>query len=257
MLRYYGEAADEIHLVQNFVFLNQPWRAEAFRAAVDQFEALLPEGTWPDYFLNNHDHSRVVSRYDESGNGLARARVAATMLLTLRGTPLLYQGEELGLADVPIPPDRAYDVAGRDPERAPMPWDATPGAGFTTGEPWLPLGAEAARSNAAAQYDDPASMLSLYRRLIWYRKSSPALLLGSYRPLASASEGVFAYLREAGPERLLVALNFTSQPIELDARGVAESGHLELSTDSGRRAREVGTSPVPLGPNEGVIVRLS
>ncbi|MBA2450961.1 MAG: alpha-glucosidase C-terminal domain-containing protein [Chloroflexi bacterium] len=259
MVRYYGEAVDELHLAQNFVFLQQPWRAAAMRAAVDQFESLLPAGAWPDYFLNNHDHSRVVSRYDEGGNGLARARMAAIMLLTLRGTPLLYQGEELGLADVPIPPERAYDIAGRDPERTPMPWDrsATPGAGFTTGEPWLPLGAHAARVNMAAQHDDPASMLSLYRRLIWYRKSSAALLLGSYRPLDSAPDGVFAYLREADSERLLVALNFTNRPIEVDAGGVAASGHLELSTDSDRLTWEVGPSPLPLGPNEGVIVRLS
>jgi alpha-glucosidase len=257
LVRYYGEAGDEFHLVQNFLFLRQPWRAAGFRATVDTFEAALPEGAWPDYFLNNHDHSRVVSRFDEGGNGPARARVAAMLLLTLRGTPLLYQGEEIGMADVFVPPERAIDVADRDPERTPMRWDGTPKAGFTTGEPWLPIGSDVDRVSVAAQRDDPASMLSLYRRLIWYRKSSPALLHGSYRPLESAPEGVFAYLRTVPEERLLVALNFTGEAVELDAGELGEAGRLELSTDPSRLVEDVGLGPLVLGPNEGVVVRLA
>src|SRR5207249_7095226 len=130
------------------------------------------------------------------------------MLLTLRGTPFIYYGEEIGMTDVPIPPQRIVDIDGRDPERTPMQWDASPNAGFTTGKPWLPLAADHAKRNVAAQRDDPASLFSLYRRLNWLRKSSPALRRGSYRTVA-APRGVFAYAREAEGEQILVALNFT------------------------------------------------
>jgi alpha-glucosidase len=266
--RYYGEANDELHLAFNFSFLRQPWVASAFREATDQFESLLPVGAWPDYTLSNHDVHRARSRYDSTADGgrgpagLARARVAAMMLLTLRGTPFIYFGEEIGQADAEVPPERALDVEGRDPERAPMQWAPGAGAGFTTGDPWLPIGSEADRVNVAAQRDDPASMLGLYRRLIWYRKGSAPLLRGSYRSL-DAPEGVFAFVREADGESLLVALNFTDAAARFDADGASDGaverrGHVELSTDAVRHTDvEVSLAPLILGPNEGVVVRLA
>jgi alpha-glucosidase len=254
---YYGEAGDELHLAFNFSFMWASWKAEAFRAEADQWESLLPAGAWPDYTLSNHDVSRPATRYDEGGNGQARARVAAMMLLTLRGTPFLYYGEELGMSDGHIPPDRVVDVDGRDPERTPMQWDSSPGAGFTSGEPWLPVAASAARGvNVADQRDDPRSMLSLYRRLLWYRKGAPALRHGDYRSL-DAPDGLWAYLREAGDERLLVALNFEGrQRGYTPADGIAAQGRLELSTDPDRQTGAVSLRPLELGPDEGVVVRL-
>ena len=255
LVSYYGRG-DELDLCHNFVFLHQPWKADAFRAVVEEFEGLLPEGTWPDYFLNNHDHSRVVTRYDDGDNGRARARVAAMMLLTLRGTPFLYQGEELGMRDGPVPPDRIVDVDGRDPERTPMHWDASPGAGFTTGEPWLPIDPEHERVNAAAQRGDATSMLSLYRRLLQLRRGSSALRQGAYASLTSAPDGVFAYLRTTSDEQLLVALNMTSDPVRFAATPQGAGGQLELSTDPGRHIGQVPLAALDLGPDEGVIVRL-
>jgi alpha-glucosidase len=255
LVSYYGRG-DELDLCHNFVFLHQPWKADAFRAVVEEFEGLLPEGTWPDYFLNNHDHSRVVTRYDDGGNGRARARVAAMMLLTLRGTPFLYQGEELGMRDGPVPPDRIVDVDGRDPERTPMHWDASPGAGFTTGEPWLPIDPEHERVNAAAQRGDATSMLSLYRRLLQLRRGSSALRQGAYASLTSAPDGVFAYLRTTSDEQLLVALNMTSDPVRFAATPQGAGGQLELSTDPGRHIGQVPLAALDLGPDEGLIVRL-
>ena len=114
----YVTTGDELHLAHNFVFLNLPWSAERFRAVVDEFEELTRDGGWPAWCLNNHDHSRTATRY-----GWARARVAAMLMLTLRGTPFLFQGEELGLTDVAVPPRAIVDVDGRDPERAPIPWE--------------------------------------------------------------------------------------------------------------------------------------
>jgi alpha-glucosidase len=207
--------------------------------------------------LSNHDVSRIASRYDEGGNGQARARVAAMLLLTLRGTPFLYMGDEIGQADGEIPPDRVVDVDGRDPERTPVQWDASPAAGFSGGDPWLPVGPEAARVNVAAQRDDPASMLSLYRRLIWYRKGSPALHGGDYRSLPDAPGGCYAYVRTAGDERLLVALNFTGEALEYQVEE-RDRGRLELSTDPARATgEELSLRPLRLGPDEGLVVRLA
>ncbi|MGZ8647997.1 MAG: alpha-amylase family glycosyl hydrolase, partial [Solirubrobacteraceae bacterium] len=139
----YLESGDQLHLAHNFVFVDLPWNAEAFRTSIDDFEALADRTAWPAWFLENHDKPRIASRFDDGGLGPARARAAAVMLYALRGTPFVYQGQELGLPDAEIPPERVVDVDGRDPERAPIPWRppsvAGPGAGFTTGEPWLPL----------------------------------------------------------------------------------------------------------------------
>jgi alpha-glucosidase len=244
LVRYYGND-DELHMPFNFHFLERPWKAEAFRAVVERWERLLPHHAWPDYTLSNHDRSRAATRY-----GLHRARAAATMLLTLRGTPFIYYGEEIGMTDVPMPADRIVDVAGRDPERTPMQWDATPGAGFTSGEPWLPVAADHVRVNVAAQRDDPRSTLSFYRRLLRLRRGSLALRLGSYRSLP-APRDVFAFEREADGDRIRVAINFSSaeRAVRLPGRG-----ELLLSSDGGR---ELGDAPASLvlRPDEGVIVR--
>ena len=175
------------------------------------------------------------------------------MLLTLRGTPFIYYGEEIGMTDVPIPPERIVDVDGRDPERTPMQWDASPNAGFTTGDPWLPLAADHAKRNVAAQRDDPASLFSLYRRLNWLRKSSPALRRGSYRTIP-APAGVFAFAREAYGERALVALNFTKSP-QLVALG-SGAAKVALSTDHTREGEPLPLARVELRPDEGIVVAL-
>jgi alpha-glucosidase len=243
-VRYYG-SDDELQLSFNFHFLEQPWIAERFRAVVEQWEGLLPKASWPDYTLSNHDRPRAASRY-----GPERAGVAAMMLLTLRGTPFIYYGEEIGMTDVPIPPDRVVDVDGRDPERTPMQWDASPNAGFSTGNPWLPLAADHAARNVSTQLDDPASLFSLYRRLIWFRKGSPALRGGSYRTI-SAPRGVFAYERQADGERVLVALNFTKAP-QVAALGAGST--VLLSTDHERDGDQADLARVELRPDEGVVL---
>jgi alpha-glucosidase len=256
LVRYYGQAADELHLAFNFSLLQQPWRAAAFRNAVELFEAVLPSGAWPNYTLGNHDTSRLASRYDQGGNGRVRARVAAMLLLTLRGTPFLYYGDELGMVDVPIPKRLANDPNSRDPARTPMQWDAGPQAGFTTGIPWLPLAADADRVNVAVQRHDPDSLLCLYRRLLWYRRGSEPLRWGSYRSLPSAPNGLFAFVRETATERLLVALNFTDRPLDLFAAETPTTGRLELSTGTRRARQEIDLRPLGVDAHEGLIVRL-
>jgi alpha-glucosidase len=227
----YITSGDELHLAHNFSFLHLPWSAERFRAAVDEFELLTSAGGWPAWGLNNHDHSRTATRY-----GLARARVAAVMVLTLRGTPFLFQGEELGLTDGAVPPEAIVDVDGRDPERVPIPWEPGPGVGFTTGRPWLPAHPDADRLAIAVQQGDPTSSLELYRALMALRRATPALQHGSYRSVHSAPD-VFAYVREHEGDPVLVALNFAPFPRPLPAE--AEGARSLLSTHAEPRAGEL------------------
>jgi glycosidase len=218
---YYGRG-DELHLAFNFSFLRAPWDAEAFAREIAAFDALVPVEGWPDAVLSNHDVPRHATRYDDPVHGEARARVAALLLLTQRGTPFLYYGEEIGMRNGEVPTEALRDPLAltlhpslsRDPERTPMHWDGSPGAGFTTGEPWLPIARDAAVRNVAAQREDRASLVWLYRDLLALRRATPALERGSWRRL-DAPEGVLAYERREGTSRALVALNFGSVPQNL------------------------------------------
>ena len=261
VVTYYGTGHDELPLAFNFSFLWSPWDAAAFRAQVDRIEALLPPGAQPTYVLSSHDAPRHRSRFDHPRWGDARARVAALMLLALHGTPFLYYGEEIGMRDVVVPLARVQDPVGkrfpalnRDPERTPMQWQPGPGAGFTTANhSWLPVGPNTDTVNVVRQTDDADSLLSFYRRVIWYRKRSPALRRGSYRPV-DASPDTFVFVRECADERLAVALNFASEPRAVD---LAQQGGTQvlLSTDDNRPTAPIGPQPLRLGPLEGVIVR--
>ena len=257
---FYGAGEDELHLAFNFAFLRAPWAAEAFRNVVATFERLLPQGAWPDYTLSNHDNPRAISRYalaDDPERARRRARLAALMLLTLRGTPFLYYGEEIGMTDGPIPPERVVDVAGRDPERTPMQWDASRGAGFTTGDPWLPISREARTVNVEAQRSDPDSMLGLYRRLIAYRRASPALFGGGYRPIAGLPSDCFGYVREAETGAVAALLNFGDRPVNVRRDRLEGAlgfrGGFVLSTDPGRGGPSSAGS-FELEPDEGLLI---
>jgi alpha-glucosidase len=259
LMAYYGVDLSGFQLPFNFHLLSTPWEAQAVAALVGQYEAALPAGAWPNWVLGNHDRSRVASRI-----GPEQARVAAMLLLTLRGTPTIYQGEEIGMRDVPIPPERVQDPwerrvpglgLGRDPVRTPMPWDGSPQAGFTTAaEPWLPLGADHQRVNVAAQAAEPCSMLALYRALLRLRRAEPALSVGSFTPLASAQGAAFGYERQdpATGRRLWVLLNFGPHPLEIEMPPAA--GRLMLSTHPDRLAEAVHGSAIGLRPHEGILL---
>jgi alpha-glucosidase len=219
--RYCGEG--KLHLIFDFNFTRQPWHPAAFQNAVLRAEANLPPGGWPCYTLSNHDISRHLSRYG-GRYPHERAKVAAAMLLTLRGTPFLYQGEEIGMRDGKIPyamiqdpPGKRYYpfYKGRDPVRTPIPWDDSAGGGFTSGKPWLPLNSDYRQVNVAAQRDDPNSVFSFYRKLIWLRKDCPALRRGSFEPLIRRPSDGLAYLRRSEGQTILVALNFFALPATL------------------------------------------
>ena len=215
---YYGDGSG-LHMAFNFAFLYSPWRAGAFARAVDRWEGLLGTDLWPNYTLSNHDQLRAFGRYGRGGHAEARARVAAAMLLTLRGTPFLYYGEEIGMTNGRIPRRRRRDPvgkrywpfnAGRDPSRTPMQWDASRHAGFSTAEPWLPMNRDAAVKHVAAQEADPGSLLHWYRELIGVRQAEWALRAGSYTRLSAGHGPILSYLRQVGEERVVVHLNFAA-----------------------------------------------
>jgi alpha-glucosidase len=257
-------SGDQLHLAHNFVFAELVWDAEAFEVSIDDFEALASDRAWPAWFLENHDRPRVASRFDDPpglGLGLARARAALVMLYALRGTPFVYQGEELGLPDADIPPERVVDVDGRDPERAPMPWRppsaAGPGAGFTAGEPWLPVVAGAEALNAETQAAEEGSTLSLARRLAALRRDAPALQMGVQRTVEAGAD-VLAWVREDDADRLLCAVNFAAGAVmpALPDDIAGGSGSLVLSTDPDRPAGDVRLDALELGAGEAVILAL-
>jgi alpha-glucosidase len=263
----YVNSGRELHLAHNFTFVKLPWDAAAFRQNIDDWEAAASEVAWPAWFLANHDHPRTASRFDDPpGIGPARARAVLLLLYALRGTPFVYQGEELGLPDAEVPPERVVDVDGRDPERAPIPWEppsrAGQGAGFTDGEPWLPLVADAERLNVATQRDDPASAFSLARRLAWLRRAEPALQVGGQRmlDLGPHPPDLLAWLRalDGGPAWLVI-VNFAAQERAVPAPGdLPGRGVLEVSTVHGRaeEGSEVALDGLRLAPGEAVLVRL-
>lgn len=244
LVRFYGEGGRGVHLPFNVALITLPWDARTLAAAVAEYEAVLPRGGWPNWVLGNHDQSRVATRL-----GAAQARVAAMLLLTLRGTPTMYYGDELGLTDVPIPRDRVVDVGGRDPERSPMPWEPGLHAGFSAAQPWLPMAAEAQAVNVAAQHAEPASMLSLYRRLLAVRREEPSLQSGTWAAVRSA-DGVLAYDRAAGGRTLRIVLNMTHEPVTVTVSG---AWAVRLSTGPGRLDEAVAGS-VDLRADEGLIL---
>ena len=258
---YYGQNLDELHMPFNFAFLNVEWEAEAIREIVDSLEAAIPPGAWPNYVLGNHDESRFASRYGES-----QARVGAMLQLTLRGTPTIYYGDEIGMTDVPIPPDEIQDPWGinvapglsRDPCRTPMQWSPAPNAGFSPPEAsmlWLPVSANHADVNVESELADPTSILNLYRRLLRYRRASPALQWGSYQPVDGMPASCLVYQRRSEDNTVLVALNFAPEEQRI-AVPVLGDGRVAISTHLDRDG-PVSLAALVLRGNEGVIVELS
>ena len=253
LVTYYGVDGRGAQLPFNFhLLMLREWEAGALAGLINQYDGALPAGAWPNWVLGNHDRSRVATRI-----GAAQARVAAMLLLTLRGTPTIYMGEELGMVDTAVPPDRIRDPAelrepgqglGRDPERTPYPWDESEQRGFSTGVPWLPLGDDVPR---AQQEDDPGSMLSLYRQLIRVRRENTALSRGA-QSMAAAEDGVVRFERCDESGRFAVALNLRDSPVEIQTTG----GVVLADTHSVAGGATIGAGVMALHANQGVLIRI-
>lgn len=254
--KYYGDD-DELHLAFNFRPMFCPFEAGCFRRRVNEVEELLaPLRAWPTWVLSSHDRPRHRTRY---GGSERRARAAAVMLLGMRGTPFLYAGEELGLEDAVVPPDRVVDPGGRDGCRAPIPWDASADHGWALGgaEPWLPFPPEAGGRNADTLAADDSSILHLYRRLLALRRSTVALRRGDLDVLDS-QEDVLAVRRRWQDDERWVAVNFAAEAVEWAPTAHDDEARLTVEiTSGGDRSRCVAGSAFAgqLGPEEAVILR--
>jgi alpha-glucosidase len=258
LMAYYGASGKGAHLPFNFQLLQLPWNARKIKAAVERYEALLPSYAWPNWVLGNHDKSRVANRV-----GPAQARVAAMLLLTLRGTPTMYYGDEIGMHDVPITPDEVQDPfeqnvpglgLGRDPERTPMQWSGDENAGFTKGNPWLPIAQDYLTVNVASERGGANSMLTLYHRLIELRRAEPALSVGEFAPLP-AGDDLMAYVRKANERRLLIVLNLSAKAQSFSISDLQCRGSLLLTTHLDR-GREELPDKLELRGDEGTIIEL-
>ena len=259
LVAYYGRELEGTHLPFNFTLLEAPWRARDLTKLIGDYEAALPPGGWPNWVLGNHDQPRIAGRV-----GPAQARVAAMLLLTLRGTPTIYYGDEIGMPQVLIPADRVRDPfernvpgigCGRDGARTPMQWDATRHAGFSPVEPWLPVSAGFETDNVARQRGDPTSIYNLYRRLIALRRRSPSLRMGRYRPIVATGD-LLLFVREHESERTLIGLNLGGEATEIRLTDQQPRGQILVSS-AGDRDGAVVTGTVTLRGHEGLVMALA
>jgi alpha-glucosidase len=256
LVAYYGNDLAGAQMPFNFALLSTLWSARSIEKIIADYERALPPGAWPNWVLGNHDRPRVASRVGE-----VQARVAAMLLLTLRGTPTLYYGDEIGMRQVAIAPGQVRDPfeknvpgigVGRDGCRTPMQWSAEPNAGFSTATPWLPPADDFARENVANLDRDRGSILSLYKALITLRKRLPPLMTGVYQPVAAQGD-ILLYRREGVGGVIVVALNLGAEPVSVASSSIGFGREILLSTFLDRQGEEIqGT--VDLRGNEGVII---
>jgi alpha-glucosidase len=256
LVAYYGNDLRGAQMPFNFALLSTMWSARQIEAIIADYEKALPSGAWPNWVLGNHDRPRVASRV-----GPEQARVAAMLLLTLRGTPTLYYGDEIGMRQVAIAPEQVRDPfeknvpgigVGRDGCRTPMQWDVTPHAGFSETEPWLPLADDFVRENVVNLDADAQSILSLYKALIRLRRQQPPLVSGSYVPIAADGD-LLLYRRESYDAAVVIALNLGAEPVSIAAEWIGLDGEILLSTHMDRE-REGIHGALDLRGNEGVVI---
>ena len=252
---FYGEAEPRLHLPLNFALLDTPWDVLSLQAHIDAYMNAIPKEAWPDWVIGGHDKRRVASTI-----GQAQARILAMLVLTIRGTPFFFAGDEIGMEQVPIPPEHVQDpfeklVGGyglnRDPERSPMRWNDGHAGGFTSGHPWLPMGDDIAAHNVASLQADERSILWLYRRLIQVRRAERPLIAGEYVPMRSTND-ILMYKRVWREQEILVALNTVHQPRRLEIPG---QGTQLLSTYLDGEGMIVTPSRL-LRASEGLMVKL-
>jgi alpha-glucosidase len=260
----------ERHMVFDWALLAAPWSAARYGDAIWLRETMFGDDRWLANVLSNHDQPRQASRLASSAaleDTDAIARAAAVVLMTIRGTPFMYYGEEIGMIDVAVPEDEIIDPPARralvDPDfewwnrdgcRSPMPWTAEPGHGFTTGRPWLRFGDDADTRNVAAQDADPGSVLATYRRLIDLRRHSEALRSGALRVVETGITNVLAWSRELTGERILVVVNFADAPRETRVEGEGAT-YRALAGSHLDPASPTPTGELSLRPLEAVVLR--
>jgi alpha-glucosidase len=253
-----------LHAAFDFTFLENRWHPQGFLNSIQRWENAVPDDSWPTYVLGNHDVRRIATRYGR-GESDERLKVAAAMLLTLRGTPFVYYGDEIGMRDIPIRRSQILDpigkrywpfYAGRDGCRAPMQWDASTHAGFSSRQPWLPVHENYSFRNVAEQLADPHSLFNFYRRLIALRRELPVLRQGMFMPITYGPQSILAYLRKTPDDTVLVALNFSRRPLRLALGNELARSNWQLLLSSRRdQIDPVRAGLLSLQGEEAVILR--
>ncbi len=258
LVMYYGENNNGAHLPFNFQLVLVSWKAEEIKAVIDKYEGALPKGAWPNWVLGNHDQSRIATRV-----GIEQARIAAILLLTLRGTPTIYYGDEIGMQDVHIPPDMVKDPQeknipgkglGRDPERTPMQWNSNEYAGFSNNETWLPLMEKYKEINVEQEKDKEDSFLTFYKKIIDLRQKEAALQIGKYEPVSSG-KNLLAYKRIYREKEFFVILNLGNSIENFSPGDEKFQAKILISTNLNREGGIVD-SDIKLSANEGFIAEV-
>jgi alpha-glucosidase len=260
LVSYYGNDNNGAHLPFNFILVASSWESQKIAAAIDEYEAALPNNAWPNWVLGNHDQRRIATRV-----GLEQSKIAAMLLLTLRGTPTIYYGDEIGMTDVSIPQDEIQDPQGvnmpdknlsRDPCRTPMQWDSSDGAGFSKAKPWLRLSNAYEQISVDVQKNQPYSHLNLYRKLIQLRQNEPSLVFGEYKPVY-ADRQALAYFRQAADAKpLLVVLNLTHHSCKIEIRNLKIRGKVILSASGALEGTAINEN-IQLAGDEGFVAELT
>ena len=260
--RYSGP--DQLHGTFEFSTLFSSWIPSSFWHNIQRWYDALRSDAWPTVVMNNHDVRRAATRYNFWNEDDARLQIAAALLLTLRGTPFLYYGEEIGMRDIRVPRSQIQDpigkrywpfYPGRDGCRSPMQWDAEPNAGFSTAQPWLPPHPNYLQRNVAAQQAASGSLWHWYRRLIAVRRELPALRQGMFQWLTFHPQRLLAYLRQTEGQMALVALNYYGRPVRLALGGELQRHKWRLALSNRRETLPPVTGGwLPLAGHEAVIL---
>jgi len=261
LVTYYGKDIDEIHLPFNFTLLTQEWNAKSIQYVIEKYYQALPKGATPNFVLGNHDMHRLATRY-----GRQNIRSAGLLLLTLYGVPTMYYGDEIGMEDVPISPERYQDPVairnpdandGRDPERSPMQWNNDLNAGFCPAnvDPWLPVASNYMEVNVAKQEKDSTSTLNFYKRLLRLRSQEHALYWGDIIFIESIPESIIGYTRSLDNDTFLILINFSALEEKIDLSVTFEQGEILLSTNM-TSPKKIFLDDVTLAPHEGLLIKI-
>jgi len=216
---YLSKGRNSLHLTFDFSIFFIHWSAKKYFKAIEQWQNSIPAEGWPSMVFSNHDLFRAVNRFGIGRNKDKKARLLALLLLTSRGTPFIYYGEEIGMKNVRISKKHIKDplgkkfwplFRGRDRARTPMQWNNALYAGFSETEPWLPVNNDYKTNNVAEQLNKPDSLLNLYKKLIRLRHSSQALTAGRWIPESKGKNNIFSYYRKSENEQFLIIINFSS-----------------------------------------------
>ncbi|HEX2921758.1 MAG TPA: alpha-amylase family glycosyl hydrolase [Bacteroidales bacterium] len=260
LVTYYGTNGKGANLPFNFALISAPWEAQKISSMIDEYESALPGNAWPNWVIGNHDQPRITSRV-----GLNQAKIAAILLLTLRGTPTMYYGDEIGMRDVPVPSSDIRDPQGlnmpdknlsRDPSRTPMQWDNSEYAGFSQVKPWLPIDRHYHRVNIEREKNDFYSMLTFYRKLIDFRQKEITLMSGDYSPFHSDKQMIAYFRKKPEHSTFLIVLNLSHRPCYFKSKRVSLKGTIRFATSPELEGLPIDEE-INLGGDEGIIIRVT